>query len=54
MFEGQDNELAMAVDQLAERIRVLGYPAQGAYKKPAKLSSIPMACVLFAIGREGQ
>ncbi|AKM31282.1 DNA starvation/stationary phase protection protein [Pandoraea faecigallinarum] len=43
MFEGQYNELAAAVDQIAERIRALGYPAPGTYKEFAKLSSIPEA-----------
>ena len=43
MFEGQYNELALAVDLIAERIRALGYPAPGSYKEFAKLSSIPEA-----------
>jgi starvation-inducible DNA-binding protein len=43
MFEGQYNELALAVDQIAERIRALGYPAPGTYKAFAQLSSIPEA-----------
>ncbi|MBK6982792.1 MAG: DNA starvation/stationary phase protection protein [Betaproteobacteria bacterium] len=41
MFETQYNELALAVDPIAERIRALGYPAPGTYKAYAKLSSIP-------------
>ncbi len=40
MFEAQYNELALAVDLIAERIRALGYPAPGTYKEYAKLSSI--------------
>ncbi|MEQ8193805.1 MAG: Dps family protein [Rhodospirillales bacterium] len=40
MFEGQYNELALAVDQIAERIRALGYPAPGSYAQYAKLSVI--------------
>ena len=40
MFETQYNELALAVDQIAERIRALGYPAPGSYTEYAKLSSI--------------
>lgn len=40
MFETQYNELALAVDQIAERIRALGYPAPGTYADYAKLSSI--------------
>ena len=40
MFETQYNELALAVDQIAERIRALGYPAPGTYAEYAKLSSI--------------
>ncbi|AKG23852.1 Dps family protein [Calothrix sp. 336/3] len=41
MFETQYNELALAVDLIAERIRALGYPAPGTYSEYAKLSSIP-------------
>ncbi len=41
MFETQYNELALAVDSVAERIRSLGYTAPGTYKAYAKLSSIP-------------
>jgi starvation-inducible DNA-binding protein len=40
MFEGQYNELAPAVDAVAERIRALGFPAPGSYKQFAALSSI--------------
>ena len=40
MFETQYTELALAVDEIAERIRALGYPAPGSYKQYAKLSSI--------------
>ena len=40
MFETQYNELALAVDLIAERIRALGYPAPGTYAQYAKLSSI--------------
>ncbi|ASC70034.1 Dps family DNA-binding stress response protein [Halomicronema hongdechloris C2206] len=40
MFEEQYNELALAVDQVAERIRALGFPAPGTYKEFAQLSSI--------------
>jgi starvation-inducible DNA-binding protein len=43
MFEQQYNELALAVDAIAERIRALGVPAPGTYKEFAKLSSIPEA-----------
>lgn len=41
MFETQYNELALAVDEIAERIRALGFPAPGTYKAYAALSSIP-------------
>jgi starvation-inducible DNA-binding protein len=41
MFEQQYNELALAVDQIAERIRSLGYPAPGSYRAFAALSVIP-------------
>src|SRR6478752_6889167 len=40
MFEQQYNELWLAVDQLAERIRALGFPAPGTYRQFAALSSI--------------
>ncbi len=42
MFETQYNELALAVDTIAERIRALGHPAPGTYKSFEKLSSISM------------
>ena len=41
MFETQYTELATAVDDVAERIRALGFPAPGTYSDFAKLSSIP-------------
>lgn len=40
MFEEQYTELATAVDEIAERIRTLGFPAPGTYKQYAELSSI--------------
>lgn len=40
MFETQYNELALAVDEIAERIRALGVFAPGTYKKFRELSSI--------------
>jgi starvation-inducible DNA-binding protein len=40
MFEEQYNELALAVDLVAERIRALGFPAPGTYSTYARLSSI--------------
>ena len=40
MFEGQYNELAIAVDSIAERIRALGYPAPGTYSEFLTLTSI--------------
>lgn len=40
MFEVQYNELALAVDLIAERIRALGLPAPGTYAAYARLSSI--------------
>lgn len=43
MFEQQYNELALAVDVVAERIRALGYPAPGSYADFARLSSITEA-----------
>src|SRR5688572_27038794 len=41
MFETQYNELALAVDLVAERIRALGFPAPGTYVDFSRLSSIP-------------
>ena len=43
MFEQQYNELALAVDQIAERIRSLGFHAPGSYAAYSKLSSVPEA-----------
>ncbi len=43
MFEEQYNELALAVDVVAERIRALGHFAPGSYREFAKLSSISEA-----------
>ncbi len=43
MFEQQYNELAQAVDQIAERIRSLGFHAPGSYAAYSKLSSVPEA-----------
>jgi starvation-inducible DNA-binding protein len=41
MFEQEYNELALAVDLIAERIRALGEPAPGTYREFAQLSSVP-------------
>lgn len=40
IFEEQYNELALAVDSIAERIRALFFPAPGTYTTYARLSSI--------------
>lgn len=40
MFETQYNELALAVDLIAERIRALGVYAPGTYREYGKLTSI--------------
>ena len=40
MFETQYNELALAVDLIAERIRALGEPAPATYREFAALSAI--------------
>ena len=40
MFEQEYNELWLAVDLVAERIRALGFPAPGTYKQFAALTSI--------------
>ena len=60
MFEAQYNELALAVDLIAERIRALGFPAPGTYAEYAKLSSIketagvPEATEMIRLLVEGQ
>lgn len=41
MFEEQYVELRDAVDEVAERIRALGYPAPGSFTMMAGLTSIP-------------
>lgn len=43
MFETQYTELWTALDDIAERIRALGFHAPGSYAEFAKLSSIPEA-----------
>lgn len=43
MFEEQYNELWLAVDSVAERIRTLGVVAPGTFGDFAKLSSVPEA-----------
>ena len=40
MFEAQYNELAVAVDEIAERIRALGHIAPGSYRAYAELTGI--------------
>lgn len=40
MFEQQYTELAAAVDEIAERIRALGFPAPGTYAAYSRLTSI--------------
>lgn len=40
LFESQYTELATAVDEIAERIRILGAPAPGSYSAFAKLGVI--------------
>ncbi|MFA5584561.1 MAG: Dps family protein [Candidatus Caldatribacteriota bacterium] len=60
MFETQYNELALAVDTIAERIRALGYPAPGTYAEFAKLTTIkevpgvPLAKEMIAHLVDGQ
>ena len=43
MFEQQYTQLALAVDEIAERIRALGFPAPASYAAFAKLKSIEEA-----------
>lgn len=41
LFQTQYTELWNALDVIAERIRALGYPVPGSYKRFVELSSIP-------------
>lgn len=43
LFETQYTELATAVDEIAERIRALGYPAPGSYSQFAELATVKEA-----------
>ncbi len=60
MFQTQYEELALAVDLVAERIRALGHPAPGTYAEFAKLSSIketlgvPKAAEMIRLLVDGQ
>lgn len=40
-FEQQYTELALAVDEIAERIRALGFPAPGTFRALSVLASVP-------------
>lgn len=40
MFQTQYNEIWLAVDVIAERIRALGFPAPGSYKEFSELTEI--------------
>ncbi len=40
LFEQHYTELALAVDEIAERIRALGFPAPGSYAQFKELSSV--------------
>ncbi len=40
MFQAQYNEIWLAVDVIAERIRALGFPAPGSYKEFSELTEI--------------
>ena len=60
MFETQYNELWLALDEVAERIRALGYPAPGTPEELVRLASIkstpgvPDAGQMIALLVEGQ
>lgn len=41
LFQTQYTELALAIDEIAERIRALGHRAPGSYSEFAKLTSVP-------------
>ncbi len=40
LFETQYTELALAVDEIAERIRAMGAPAPGSYKEFSEISKV--------------
>ena len=40
LFETEYQELALAVDEIAERIRALGHPAPGTYTEFARLAAV--------------
>ena len=44
MFEEQYTELAIAVDEIAERIRTLGVAAPGSYQQFSKLTDVQEEC----------
>ena len=43
MFEGHYTEMALAVDEIAERIRALNFPAPGSYAEFSKLTRLEEA-----------
>lgn len=43
LFETEYNEMALAVDQIAERVRALGHPAAGSYAQFSKLTGVKEA-----------
>ena len=43
LFETQYTELALAVDEIAERIRALGHPAPGSYTEFMRLAAVKEA-----------
>lgn len=43
LFETQYTDLATAIDEIAERIRALGFPAPGSYAEFAKLTNLEEA-----------
>ena len=51
MFEEHYTELAEAVDDIAERIRTLGFTAPGTYKEFARLSSVEEVTVYRKLTR---
>jgi starvation-inducible DNA-binding protein len=50
MFMTQYTELWQSVDEIAERIRALGFPAPGSYSAFSKLTSVPEADGVPAAG----
>ncbi len=52
MFEQHYNDLALAVDEIAERIRVMGSKAPGSYKEFSDLSEVKEDSTIDAVAND--